>query len=60
VKDSENLSLVNLVKHLVEIGPLTELWAISKTAEHVVTVLGSSWVFLTGAHEGLKFSADPA
>jgi hypothetical protein len=53
--------LTHLVKHLVEIGPLTELWTISKTAEHVAEILGSSWAFLNGAaHVGLKFSGDPA
>ena|SRR6187399_1941238 len=60
LKDCENLALTHLVKHLVEIGPLTELWTISKTAEHVATILGSGWAKLTGAHEGLKFSGDPA
>ena len=60
VKDCQNLALTHLVKHLVELGPLTELFTISKTAEHIATVLGSSWTFLTGTHEGLKFSADPA
>jgi hypothetical protein len=60
VKDCENLFLTHLVKHLWEVGPLTELWAGSKTAEHVVTILGSDWVFLAGAHTGLKFSGDPA
>jgi hypothetical protein len=60
LKDCENLSLTHLVKHLVETGPLTELWVISKTAEHVSTILGSAWAFLTGAtHTGLKFSGDP-
>lgn len=60
LKDCENLGLTHLVKHLWEVGPGTELWVISKTAEHTITVLGSSWVFLTGAHLGLKFSGDPA
>jgi hypothetical protein len=59
-KDCEGAFLTHLVKHLLEVGPLTELWAISKTAEHVVTVLGSWWAFLTGAHEGMKWSGDPA
>jgi hypothetical protein len=48
------------VKHLVEIGPLTELWTISKTTEHVATILGSSWAFLTGAHLGLKWAGEAA
>jgi hypothetical protein len=60
LKDCEALSLTHLVKHLVEIGPLTELWTISKTAEHVATTLGSAWASLAGAHAGLKFSGDPA
>jgi len=56
----KELFLTHLVKHQVEIGPLTELWTISKTAEHVATILGSALAFLTGAHTGLKFSGDPA
>jgi hypothetical protein len=60
LKDCEGLALTHLVKHLVEPGPLTELWTISETPEHVATLLGSAWGFLTGAHEGLKFSGDPA
>jgi hypothetical protein len=59
LKDCQEMFLTHLVKHLLEIGPLTELWAISKTAEHVATILGSFWAFLIGAHEGLKFSGDP-
>jgi hypothetical protein len=59
LKDCQDLALEHLVKHLVETGPLTELWTISKTAEHVATILGSAWAFLTGTHEGLKFSGDP-
>jgi len=49
------------VTHLVEEGPLTELWVISKTEEHKSTIDGSANVFLTGkAHEGLKWSGTPA
>jgi hypothetical protein len=59
LKDCQNLALTHLVKHLMEIGPLTELWAISKTAEHVVTLLGSGWAFLGGAGAGKLFSGDP-
>ena len=59
LKDCEGLALTHLVKHLVEVGPLTELWVISKTPEHVATILGSVWAFLTGEHVGLKFSGDP-
>jgi hypothetical protein len=60
LKDCNNLALTHLVEHLVEPGPLTELWTISKTTEHVATLLGSAWGFLKGAHEGIKFSGDPA
>ena len=63
IKDCEGLSLTHLVKHLVEVGTaaeLTELWMISKTAEHQTSVLGGAWASLTGAHEGLKVSGDPA
>ncbi len=61
LKDCENLALTHLVEHLVEqFTPLTELWTISKTTEHKATLLGSAWAFLTGEHEGLKWSGDPA
>jgi hypothetical protein len=59
-KDCENLSLTHLVKHLLEVDTSTALWVISKTAEHLTTILGSGWAFLSGAHQGLKFSVDPA
>jgi len=55
-KDCKNELLVHLEKHLLEQGPLTELWAISKTAEHVSTLDGSSWLLLTGVHKDFKFS----
>ncbi|HWA53253.1 MAG TPA: hypothetical protein VG816_03685 [Solirubrobacterales bacterium] len=55
-KDCENLALTHLVKHLSEVGPGAELWVISKTEEHKTIILGSTWLFLTGEHEGLKFS----
>jgi|SRR6187399_2597026 len=63
IKDCENLSLTRQVKHLVEVGTkaeLTEVWAISETVEHEATILGSAWAFLTGKHEELKFSGEPA
>jgi hypothetical protein len=60
IKDCEGLGLTHLLKHLIEVGPLTELWVLSKTAEHAATVLGSAWIFLTGEHAGLKASGDPA
>jgi hypothetical protein len=61
LKDCENLALTHLVEHLLEVfTPLTELWTISKTTEHKTTLLGSAWARLTGEHEGLKWSGDPA
>jgi hypothetical protein len=60
LKDGENLALTHLVKHLLEPGPGTELWTISKTAEHVATLLGSAWAKLTGEDEGMEWSGDPA
>jgi hypothetical protein len=42
------------VKHLLEQGPLTELWVLKKTAEHLESKLdGSGLIFLTGTHQGL-------
>jgi hypothetical protein len=60
IQDSENLFLTFQVKHLLTFSSSSELWVVSKTAEHVATLLGGAWVFLTGAHEGLKLSGDPA
>lgn len=59
LQDCENLALSHLAKHLMEIGPLTELWAISKTPEHVVTLLGSGFASLGGTGVGLLWSGDP-
>jgi len=56
LKDCENLALTHLVKHLLEQGPGTELFVVSKTEEHKTTVLGSAWGFLTGEHAGLPYS----
>ena len=58
LKDCKNEFLTHLVKHLVEAGPLTELWTIAESAGHEATILGSSWAFLTGAHVGLAFGGD--
>lgn len=60
LRDCQGLFLTHLVEHLFEIGPLTELWSISKTPEHLSTILGSAWARLGGAHAGLKFAGDPA
>jgi len=59
-KDCQGLFLTHLVEHLMEADLSTEIWTISKTAEHVAALLGSMWAFLTGKHENLKFSGDPA
>jgi hypothetical protein len=60
LKDCESLALNHLVKHLIEMfEPLTKLFVISETPEHVATILGSAWATLTGSHIGLKFSGDP-
>jgi len=48
------------VDHLITQGPLTELWTISKTAEHVANIDGTALVRLTGGHLGLKWSGKPA
>ena len=46
------------VTHLFSPGP-SELWAISKTEEHVVATTGSEILELSGAHKGLKWSGLP-
>jgi hypothetical protein len=63
IKDCEGHFLTHLVKHLMQMGSKaegTELWVISKTVEHETTISGSFWAFLTGAHTGLLWGADPA
>jgi hypothetical protein len=42
--------------HLVSNGPLTELWLVSKTAEHSATVGGSATISLSGAHAGMPWT----
>jgi len=57
LQDCEKLALTHLVKHLLSIfEPLTKLWAISNTPEHVVTILGSAWAKLGGIHAGMQWS----
>lgn len=60
LEDGEGSALTHLVKHLVKIGPLTELWAFSTAPSQAATLAGSAWAFLTGEHAGLQFSGDPA
>lgn len=59
ITDSEGKFLTHLARHSIEVGSPTELWAISKTAEHTAALLGRALAFLfLGA--GIKFSGDPA
>jgi hypothetical protein len=63
LKDCEGRAEEHLVKHLLEPAwaPFTELWTISKTAEHASTLLGSAWGLLkTLGHTGLTFGAEAA
>jgi hypothetical protein len=61
LEDCEGKFLTHLVKHLTQVSTeLTELWTISKTAEHVATILGSAWALLGGEHKGLAWGGDPA
>jgi hypothetical protein len=59
-RDGENHLLWYMLEHLLEVGPLTELWMFKKSDEQKVSILGSAWAFLTGEHEGLWFRGDPA
>lgn len=57
LKDSNGKAEVEEVTHLIAQGPLTALWAISKTEEHVANIDGSAIVALIGTgHLGLKWS----
>ncbi len=51
---------IHALNHLFQTGPLTELWTISKTPEHMVSTLGSAFASLDGEHIGLFWSGDPA
>jgi hypothetical protein len=47
----------HLVKHLIkEFLPLSAIWILSNTPEHKSEILGGAWVFLTGAHTGIKWA----
>jgi hypothetical protein len=59
IKDSKGELTTEAVTHLVQEGPGTEMWLISKTAEHKVIVDGSAIGGLVGAHSGLKASGLP-
>lgn len=53
--DAENAIETHQVKHIIEEGPGTAVWVISKTEEHKVILDGSATLFLNGAHAGLKW-----
>jgi hypothetical protein len=60
LKDCENMLELHLVKHLIEEGPLTEMWATSNNnTEHKAHILGSALAFLTGAHLNLAWGGMP-
>jgi hypothetical protein len=59
VKDANGQMTTELVTHTVEQGPISELWVVSKTAEHTATVTGRAMLVLAGAHKGLKWSGTP-
>jgi hypothetical protein len=57
LKDCENKLLQHLVNHLVEQAPLTRMWVISETKEHLeTTIRGSAVAFLLGQHLNLAWS----
>ncbi len=61
LKDCEAALLTHRVIHLFEQGPLTELWVLSKSKEHLESSLdGSGLLFLTGTHLNFSYSGDPA
>jgi hypothetical protein len=59
IKDSQNELTTEKAVHLVSEGLLTEVWLISKTAEHVIRFDGSAIGELAGEHKGLKASGTP-
>jgi hypothetical protein len=61
VKDCKSEFSTFFVKHLFEyIEAFTSLWIVKNNLEHHLYFLSSWWGFLTGAHEGLKWSGLPA
>lgn len=60
LKDCENLISTHLVKHLFEADSVnSNMWIINNTAEHKVTIDGSVFTFLGGAHTALKWAGEP-
>jgi len=59
LKDSQNELATEKTTHLIEQGPLSEVWLLNKTPEHLVTFDGTAFGELSGEHKGLKFSGTP-
>jgi len=59
LKDSQNELTTEKSTHLFEQGPLSEVWLLSKTPEHMVTFDGTAFGELSGEHKGLKVSGTP-
>jgi hypothetical protein len=55
-KDSNGKFEVEEVVHKFQEGPLTDIWIISKTAEHKATIAGSVSASLAGEHLGRSWS----
>lgn len=53
--DAEGSIETHRTSHLLEEGPGTAVWVISKTEEHKVILDGSVLLTLTGVHAGLKW-----
>jgi hypothetical protein len=59
-QDCQKEGRIEKVTHLgTELAALTELWILSKTAEHVARIDGSANVSLIGEHAGLTWSGTP-
>ena len=60
-KDSQNkFTNDELTDHLIEQGPLTELWTFTETTEHVANIDGSALVHMIGEHENWPWGGLPA
>lgn len=59
-KDSSGKLEVEKMTHLLEAGPSTQLWAISKTIEHKATATGALGIGLGGEHLGDLWSGSGA
>jgi hypothetical protein len=56
VKDAGGNFEVEEKSHLLEEGPLTELWVLNKTTEHKATLDGSASLSPAGEHLGREWS----